>query len=112
VACSKNKNNEINFYIGIGPEDMAAISSCVHFKRFGFKKFYSELNRWLLTKIIEYKDKNIEKVYNTIEWWDLYIKENNDIYSDAKETNKIRDNIDEKYQKYLNCLFCIKRKVK
>jgi len=55
---------------------------------------------------------NIEKVYNTIEWWDLYIKENNDIYSDAKETNKIRDNIDEKYQKYLNCLFCIKRKVK
>lgn len=65
IAYIKNKNQEINFHIGLGPEDMGAISSCVHFQRFGFDRFYNELNEWLLYRTGHFNDKNIEKIYNT-----------------------------------------------
>jgi|DewCreStandDraft_4_1066084.scaffolds.fasta_scaffold00712_61 hypothetical protein len=64
IILSSEINNEINFNIGIGTEDMAAISSCIHFQRFGFKKFYNELNEWLASKITQYKNNNINKIYN------------------------------------------------
>lgn len=63
IISIKNKD-EINFYIGIGPEDMGAISTCVHFHRFGFKKFYNEMNEWLLSNISKFKDRNTEKIFN------------------------------------------------
>lgn len=53
---------------------------------------------------------NISKFYKEIEWWDEYISNNKNIYSDAELSNEIRINIDTKYINYLNCFFCIKKR--
>jgi hypothetical protein len=52
---------------------------------------------------------NVNKIYVDIGWWDEYISVNNNvIYSDAEETQKIRDYVDQDLKDYLNCFFCIK----
>jgi hypothetical protein len=52
---------------------------------------------------------HVTKTHKSISWWDDYVTDNKDIYSDADETQKIRGYIDIKLQNYLHCFFCIKR---
>jgi hypothetical protein len=59
------KDGQMNFYFGLGCEEMAASSCCVEFARRGFGKYESELCRWLEDRLRGYKDKAIERVYNT-----------------------------------------------
>jgi hypothetical protein len=52
---------------------------------------------------------NVNQIYEDIGWWDEYISVNNNvIYSDSEEAQKIRDYVDQDLQDYLNCFFCIK----
>jgi len=53
---------------------------------------------------------HVTKTYKSISWWDDYVTDNDDIYSDADEAQKVRDYIDINLQGYLHCFFCIKRK--
>jgi uncharacterized protein len=61
----ETKNNSLNFYFGLGCEEMAASSCITEFERRGFDKYDSELSEWLEGRVRTYKDKNIERIYNT-----------------------------------------------
>jgi len=52
----------------------------------------------------------ITKLYNSINWWDEYISNNNEIFSDAEKSNGIMNIIPEDFRKYLRCFFCIKKR--
>lgn len=52
----------------------------------------------------------ITKLYNPINWWDEYISNNNEIFSDADKSNYIMNLIPEDFKKYLRCFFCIKKR--
>lgn len=58
------KDGRMNFYFGLGCEEMAASSCCVEFERRGFDKYKAELTRWLWDRSRQFKDKSIERVYN------------------------------------------------
>jgi hypothetical protein len=61
----ESKNGELNFYCGLGCEEMAAASCNVEMERRGFNKYNSELREWIKGRMRAYKDKNIERIYNT-----------------------------------------------
>jgi len=59
------KDGYMNFYFGLGCEEMAASSCCAEFERRGFDKYKTEFSKWLEVRVRGFKDKIIERVYNT-----------------------------------------------
>lgn len=62
---NKDEEREINYFFGIGAEEMAAFSSNVYFERQGVLHLFNELDEWLKSHLKFFKDKNIERIYNT-----------------------------------------------
>jgi len=82
IASCSGKSGEINFNVGISTEDMGAISSCVHFRRFGYDYFHDELNDWLSEKVSRYENKNVEKIYNTSLFFNYFFSNGKTIDTD------------------------------
>jgi|GEM_PF-2110899 len=65
LSIESQEEKEVNYFFGIGAEDMAAFSSNVYFERQKVANLFNELESWLYKNIRIFQNKNIEKIYNT-----------------------------------------------
>ncbi len=65
LCVEKGKERTINYFFSIGAEEMAAFSTNVYFKRQGVSYLFDKLDKWLSSYMLIFKDKNIQKIYNT-----------------------------------------------